>query len=112
MLNLLPVILLLCSGSVLAAALGRRAEEAMPLTAGGLIVLLYLFYAADRLAWGYWTAVVLCCGCHAGAIFLIVQRGGSFRLPCAAVYAGHGGLFDALCGRLAAGAGKHGQRMG
>lgn len=28
MLNLLPVILLLCSGSVLAAALGRRAEEA------------------------------------------------------------------------------------
>ena len=113
MLNLLPAILLLCSGSVLAAALGRRAEEAMPLTAGGLIVLLYLFYAADRLAWGYWTAIALCWGCCAGAIFLIVQRRGvSFRLPCAAVYAGHGGLFDALCGRLAAGAGKHGQRMG
>ena len=79
MLNLLPAILLLCSGSVLAAALGRRAEEAMPLTAGGLIVLLYLFYAADRLAWGYWTAVVLCCGCYAGALFLIVRRGGGHR---------------------------------
>lgn len=79
MLNLLPVILLLCSGSVLAAALGRRAEEAMPLTAGGLIVLLYLFYAADRLAWGYWTAIALCCGCCAGAIFLIVRRGRGHR---------------------------------
>lgn len=53
MFNFILLLLCLFSGSVFAAAaVGRRAEETLPVTAAAIIVILYCFYCLDMLAAG------------------------------------------------------------
>lgn len=80
MLWMIPVVLLLSAGSVLAAAYGRRAEEAMPITAGVSVLLLYAAYAADCLPIGYYAVLAVGAGCYILATFKMLynirNRGG------------------------------------
>ena len=74
MLGYLWLFFLLFSGSTLAAvALGRRAEETLPVTSMSVIALLYAFYCLDLLRLGFYVVVAGAFLCYGVSIFWVYR---------------------------------------